>query len=110
MNIYRDAIVLMPTREEHDKFAAFVEANSDIRWCSGVSLSSQCHARPQEAYLIESGMVSHSDAPWFQSEYEMYPEAIANHLFLVSVDEYIARCIGWDDVESDSDFDLGDLL
>ena len=110
MHVYRDAIVLIPTREEHDKFAAFAEANSNIRWCSGVALSRQCHARPQEAYLIDDGKVSHADMPWFQGEYKNYPEAIANNLFLVSVDEYIARCIGWDDVESETEFDFGDVL
>lgn len=110
MHIYRDAVVLMPTREEHDKFAAFVEANSNIRWRSGVSLSKTTHARPQEAYLIDDGMVSHADIPWFQDRRECYPLAIKNNLFLVGVDEYIARCIGWDDVESECEIDFGGVL
>lgn len=110
MHIYRDAVVLMPTKEDHDKFAAFVEAYSDIRWRTGVTLSRQCLANYQEAYLIEGGRVSHADVPWFHDEYENYPEAVANNLFLVTVDEYIARCLGWDDVESEINFDFGDVL
>lgn len=110
MHIYRNAVVLIPTAAEHDKFAAFVEAYSDIRWCSGNSLSGLKHARINEAYGIEDGRVAHSSIDFYQGNSDEYQVAIENNLFLVTVDEYIARCLGWDDVESEINFDFGDVL
>lgn len=110
MNIIRDAVVLMPNREEHDKFATFLESYSDITWNGGRALSSMHCCGANKAYLIDDGKVLYGIIDGFIRREREYPAAQDNDAFLITVDEYIARYIGWDDVESETEFDFGDML
>ena len=110
MNIIRDAVILMPNREEHDKLATFLESYSNIAWNGGRALSDMRCCGANRAYLIDDGRVLYGIIDGFMRREHEYQAAQDNNAFLNTVDEYIARCIGWDDVESECEIDFGGVL
>ena len=112
MNIIRNAVIVVPTSEEHTKLASFIEAYTDVKWNGGEKLSKRSFAGPTKAYSFETDRFFQCSISFYKENMHDadYAEAIEAGTFLVSVDEYIARCIGWNDVEPECEIDFGGVL